>query len=187
MGNVTLWMQISLDGRTHGPHGELDWPIVEPELHQYFNDELRTASTFLYGRKVYEGMAAFWPTADQDPVGSPRLAEYAQIWKPMPKLVFSRTLEQANWNARVVSENIADEVAQLKRSHGNHLLFGGADIASTFIRLGLVDDYRLFVHPVVLGAGTRLFGDLDERVQLELVASRTFDGAVVHAHYRPVR
>ncbi len=168
MGKVILWMQLSLDGFTAGPNGELDWPTVDPEVHQYFNDELRSADTFLYGRKVYEGMAAFWPTADADPAGSPRLADYSQIWKPMPKIVFSRTLEDAEWNTRVVGNDIAGEVARP---------------ASTFIQQDLIDEYRLFLHPVVLGDGASLFSGLDDRINLRLVESQTFDSAVVHVRY----
>lgn len=184
MGKVILWMQLSLDGFTAGPNGELDWPTVDPEVHQYFNDELRSADTFLYGRKVYEGMAAFWPTADADPAGSPRLADYSQIWKPMPKIVFSRTLEDAEWNTRVVSQDIAGEVARLREEPDTfHVLFGGAEIASTFIQQDLIDEYRLFLHPVVLGDGASLFSGLDDRINLRLVESQTFDSAVVHVRY----
>lgn len=184
MGKVILWMQLSLDGFTAGPNGELDWPTVDPEVHQYFNDELRSADTFLYGRKVYEGMAAFWPTADADPAGSPRLADYSQIWKPMPKIVFSRTLEDAEWNTRVVSKDIAGEVARLRDEPDTaHVLFGGAEIASTFIQQDLIDEYRLFLHPVVLADGASLFSGLDDRINLRLVESQTFDSAVVHVRY----
>jgi dihydrofolate reductase len=185
MRKVSLWMQMSLDGYTEGPNGEFDWPVVNEELHAYFVDELRAMGAFLYGRKVYEGMVAFWPTADMNPSSTPLQAEYARLWKPMPKIVFSKTLDHVEWNTTVVSENIADEVARLKQQPGKDLvLFGGADIASTFMRLGLIDEYRLFVHPVAVGGGTRLFPATDERVKLTLVEARTFDAAVVHLRYQ---
>jgi dihydrofolate reductase len=185
MREVSLWMQMSLDGYTEGPNGEFDWPIVNEELHTYFVDELRAMGAFLYGRRVYEGMVAFWPTADMNPASTPLQAEYARLWKPMPKLVFSKTFDHVEWNTTVVSENIADEVARLKQQPGKDLvLFGGADIASTFMRLGLIDEYRLFVHPVALGGGTPLFPATDERVKLTLVEARMFDAAVVHLRYQ---
>jgi dihydrofolate reductase len=185
MGTVTLWMQISLDGFVAGPNGELDWPIVDEEVHQYFNDQLRDVDTFLYGRKVYEGMAAFWPNAHEIPSSTARHLEYAEIWKPMAKIVFSRTLQHADWNTTVVGDDLAGAVAQLKEEPETaHVLFGGGEIAATFIELDLVDEYRLFVHPVLLGAGQRLFGALDARATLSLVEARTFDGAVVHMHHK---
>ena len=185
MGTVSLWMQMSLDGFMQGPNGELDWPVVEEEVHQYFNAELGAVDTFLYGRKVYEGMAAFWPIAHTIPSSTPRHLEYAEIWKPMPKIVFSRTLGNVEWNTRVVGEDVAGEVAKLNaRPDTRHVLFGGADIASTFVTLDLVDEFRLFVHPVVLGGGTPLFPAHQERVNLTLVQARTFDSAVVHLRYR---
>lgn len=105
---------ISLDGHINGPDGGIDWQVVGPEVHQYFNDQVRTVDTFLYGRRMYEGMAAFWPTADQDPESSPQMVEYAQLARPMPKLVFSNTLEHAGWNTTVVAgDRLADTVAEL--------------------------------------------------------------------------
>jgi dihydrofolate reductase len=185
MGNVTLWMQMSLDGYAAGPNGEFDWPVVGDEVHQYFNEQLAEVDSFLYGRRVYEGMASFWPIAHTIPSSTPRHLEYAEIWKPMPKVVFSRTLDTADWNTRVVSQNVAAEVATLKEQpDSTHVLFGGADVVSTFIREDLVDEYRLFVHPVVLGGGTSVFPDVDARAALTLVESRVFDDAVVALHYR---
>jgi dihydrofolate reductase len=184
MSTVTLWMQMSLDGYAAGPGGALDWPIVDKELHTFFVDQLRDADTFLYGRKVYEGMAAFWPTADQDPSATEMQVAYSTLWKPMPKVVFSRTLRRADWNARVVGDDIPGEIARLKqRPDTNHVLFGGPDIVAEFLRYDLIDEFRLFVHPVVLGDGTALLRT-GERRPLTLVEARTFDSAVVHVHYR---
>ena len=184
MGSVTLWMQVSVDGYTEGPNGEFDWPVVQGELHQHFVDELRHADTFLYGRKVYEIMAYFWPTADEDPNGSEQQKEYSRIWKPMPKVAFSRSLGEADWNTRVAGDPVA-EVQRLREQPDTwHVLFGGAEIASAFMQAGLIDEYVLFVHPVVLGGGTSLFGGLDQRLGLELASARTFDPGVVELRYR---
>ena len=185
MRTLSLWMQVSLDGFTEGPNGEFDWPIVDQRLHRYFIDELRPMDAFLYGRKVYELMASFWPTADSNPASNQAQVEYAQLWKPMPKVVFSTTLQEAEWNTRVVRDNIVEELSALKAEPGHGLvLFGGADIAATLMRVDLIDEFRLFVHPVVLGGGTPLFPAAERRVKLQLAQARTFDSAVVHLHYR---
>jgi dihydrofolate reductase len=143
MRSLTLWMQMSLDGYAEGPDKAFDWPIVRPELHQYIIDELRDVDAFLYGRRLFESQAAFWPKVGSDPPLSPRHTEFARTWEAMPKVVFSRALEGADWNTRVVSDNLEDEVARLKDQPGNGIvLFGGADIASTFHRLGLIDEFN---------------------------------------------
>jgi dihydrofolate reductase len=130
-------------------------------------------------------MVNFWPTGDANPSSSANHVAFARVWKTMPKMVFSKTLERAGWNTAVVRDNIADEVAKLKRQPGNDLmLFGGADIASTFARLGLIDEYRLFVHPVVLGGGKPLFGRSNDRLSLGLFDARTFDPGVVLLRYQ---
>jgi dihydrofolate reductase len=177
-------MQMSLDGFIEGPKREFDWPVVREELFKYVNDELPGMGVFLYGRKVYEMMVNFWATADANPSSSADHVAFARVWKAMPKMVFSKTLERAGWNTAVVRETIAEEVAKLKRQPGNDLvLFGGADIASTFAGLGPIDEYRLFVHPVVLGGGKPLFGRSDDRLSLRFFDARTFDPGVVLLRY----
>jgi dihydrofolate reductase len=102
MGTIILSSLISLDGRINGPDGGIGWHVVGPEVHQYFNDQAREVDTFLYGRRTYEGMAEFWPTADRDPDSTPEVIEYAKLTRPKPKLVFSDTLESAGWNTEIV-------------------------------------------------------------------------------------
>jgi dihydrofolate reductase len=185
MRKLSLWMQVSLDGFTQGPAGEFDWPVVNEEVTQYFVYLAGEFDTFLFGRKVYELMAEYWPTADTQPSSTDYDRKYAPIWRDTPKIVFSRTLGRAGWNTEVVGENIAEQIMKLKEQPGKGLvLFGGADMAATLIRLGLIDEYRLFVHPVILGGGTPLFPAFDDRVDLRLVQTRTFDSAVVHVHYQ---
>lgn len=185
MRKLILWMMVSIDGFIEGPSRELDWQVVDEELHSFYNDELREMGAFLNGRRTYEVMVDFWPTADTDPSNPPYVVEFAQIWKNMPKVVFSRTLEKVDWNTTLVSDNVAEEVSKLKAQPGKDLVLGGANIASTFIRLGLIDEYRLFVAPVVLGSGKPLFGALDERINLRLVEARTFSSGVVLLRYEP--
>jgi len=147
-------------------------------------DELGAASRFLYGRSVFEMMAGFWPIAETLPDVADVTLAYARIWVPMPKTVFSATMETAAWNTTVSADPVAT-IRELKESDGNGLVFfGGANTARTLIEHDLIDDYRLNVHPVLLGGGDRLVPDLVERQQLELVAVRVFDGTVPHVHYR---
>ena len=184
MQSLTLWMQVSLDGYANGPDGAFDWPTVGPELNQYFVDELGNAGHFLYGRSVFEMMAGFWPIAETLPDMADVTLAYTRIWVPMPKTVFSTTLEAADWNTAVSADPVTT-VKELKESDGNGLVFfGGADTARTLIEHDLIDDYRLNVHPVLLGGGDRLVPDLGERQDLELVSVRVFDDTVPHVHYR---
>ena len=182
MRKIILWMSVSPDGFFAGPDGELDWQRVDEELHQHFNDELRRMSAFLDGRRTYELMAAFWPTADQDPGSSAPMREFAGIWRDMPKIVYSRTLQRADWNSTVVREVVPEEVTALKAQPGGDMVVGGADLAATFQRLGLIDEYRIYVHPAVIGRGKPLFSS-DTRLDLRLVESRAFGNGVVMLRY----
>jgi dihydrofolate reductase len=183
MGDIVVWMQSSLDGRTHGPHGEFDWPVVEEELNTFFVEELRSAAMFLYGRTVYDMMAGFWPTADEDPAGRANQIAYAKIWKPMPKLVFSTTLTDPAWSTTVLDAVDERVVRYRDAAEGTLYLFGGSRTVGEFARRDLVDEYQIFVHPVTLGAGAPLFSAPD-RQRFALVRSAVFDGAVVSLRYR---
>jgi dihydrofolate reductase len=185
MGGVTLWMQMSLDGFAEGPDNEVHWPVVDEELCESFLDRLRAADLFLYGRKTYEIMASFWPTADIDPAISEFYIEYARCWKRTPKLVFSRTLARADWNTRIVRGDVAGEMAGLVSQPGcDMILFGGVETAAYFMKHELIDEYRLFVHPMLLGSGVPLFPATVETSGLELVDVTTYDSAVVQMHYQ---
>ena len=184
MQSLTLWMQVSLDGYANGPDGAFDWPVVGPELNQYFVDELGSAGHFLYGRSVFEMMAGFWPIVDTMPDVHEVTLAYARIWVPMPKIVFSTTLESAHWGT-TVSDDPVTTIKALKETPGPGLVFfGGSNTAQTLIEHDLIDDYRLNIHPVLLGGGDRLVPQLTERHDLELVSVRVFDGAVPHVHVR---
>jgi dihydrofolate reductase len=176
-------MMVSLDGFIEGPNRELDWPIIDEELHRYVNDQQSAIDTYLYGRRMYEVMT-YWETADRNPSAPKYELEFARIWKSMPKIVFSKTLEQVHGKARLVRDNIAEEMTKLKGQPGKDLALGGANIASTFMRLGLIDEYQLFVHPVVLGSGTPMFPVLDDTINLRLVETRRFGSGVVYLLYQ---
>jgi dihydrofolate reductase len=177
-------MSVSLDGYFEGPDRELDWQIVDAELHSHFNEWLARAGAFLDGRVTYELMAEFWPTVDSDPGCSPVMAEFAAIWREMPKIVYSRTLKSAAWNATISREVDAGEIRALKETPGGDLVLGGADLARTFREHDLIDEYRFYVHPVLVGRGHRLFTDsLPGPVRLELAETRIFGSGVVLLRY----
>jgi dihydrofolate reductase len=184
MRKLIYGLMVSLDGFVATPDGGLDWILIDAELHQYVNDQESGVDTWLYGRRMYQLMADFWPTADEDPSAPKYIVEYARIWKKMPKVVFSKTLEQVQGNARLVRDNIAEEIAKLKQQPGKNMDLGGPSIASTFMRLGLIDEYRLFIQPVVLGSGTPMFPALDDKINLRLVETRTFGSGVVYLRYQ---
>ena len=128
-------------------------------------------------------MAGFWPTADADPSSTEPEVEFARIWRDMPKIVYSRTLERADWNATIVRDVVAEEVMALKAQPGGDLVVGGADLAASFMRVDLIDEYRLYVHPVAIGRGKPLF-PADARIHLRLVETRTFGNGVVLLRYQ---
>jgi dihydrofolate reductase len=183
MRKVIYSMMVSLDGFIEGPNRELDWAIPDEELHTFINDQQSDFDTCLYGRRLYEVMT-YWETADQNPLSPEYELEFARIWKRMPKIVFSKTLERVQGNARLVRDNIVEEITKLKQQPGKNMDLGGPNLASTLIPLGLIDEYRLFIHPVVLGSGTPFFPALDNPINLRLVETRTFDSGVVYLHYQ---
>ncbi len=183
MRKIILMMQVSLDGYMEGPDRDIGWHMVDEELHRHFNDELRSMGGFLDGRVTHELMADFWPTADDDPENSGPMSEFARIWRDMPKIVYSRTLPSAGWNTTVVRSVDVDEVLALKAQPGGDLALGGADLAATFRELGLIDEYRIYVHPVLIGRGKLLFQPTDTTAQLRLAETRSFGNGVVLLRY----
>ncbi len=183
MRKLIYSMGVSLDGFIAGPAGEIDWGAPGEELHRFHNQQMREIGAHLCGRRLYEVML-YWETADENPSAPEYELEFARIWKSIPKIVFSKTLEKVAGNARLAGDGVVEEVAKLKEQPGKDLAVGGAGLASTFIELGLIDEYRLFVSPVVLGGGTPYFPALDERTGLELVETRTFGSRVVYLRYR---
>jgi dihydrofolate reductase len=183
MRKVIYAMFASLDGYIEDRSGTLDWSIPDEELHRYVNELERDVDTYLYGRRLYETMAAYWPTAESDPDATDYTVEYARIWNPMSKVVFSKTLQHVSHNSRLVREDIAAEVARLKAQPGKDLTLGGADIAASFFRLGLVDEVQVYIHPVILGGGKPMFRNLEDALHLRLMDVRTFSSGVVHVKY----
>lgn len=186
MRKVTYSMGLSLDGFIAAPRGEIDWTAPDAELHQFHNDQMRELAVHLCGRRLYEVMS-YWDTAAENPSLESVGREFAQIWTQLPKVVFSSTLRSVGPNARLAGDTIAAEVAALKAQPGDgDIAVGGAGLAAEAMRLGLIDDYRLFLYPVVVGGGTPFFPPLDHRIELELVETRTFSSRVIYARYRRV-
>jgi dihydrofolate reductase len=184
---VIYAMGVSLDGFIAGPDGSIDWTAPDEELHRFHNEQARATGVNLYGRRLYEAMR-YWETAE-DVAGAPEHElEFARLWKQTPRLVFSTTLDRVEGGASLARGDVAEEVARLKEQPGGSISVGGAGLAATLISLDLVDEYRLFVYPVVLGAGTPYFPALDERIDLRLAEGRTFGSGVAYLRYeRPAR
>ena len=183
MRKIIAWMMVSIDGFFEGPDGDLDWHMVDDELHRDFNEQLGAMGAFLEGRVSYELMAQFWPTADQDPSSTEPMVEFSRIWREMPKIVYSKTLQRADWNTTISREVDVEEIAALKAQSGGDLVVGGAVLAAEFARHDLIDEYRLFVNPIILGRGRPLFLESDVRRPLQLIGTRTFGNGVVLLRY----
>lgn len=185
MSKLIYSMTVSLDGFITDPNGEIDWSAPDEELHLFHNEQVRELGAHLLGRRLYETMV-YWETADQMPDAGPIELEFAEIWKALPKVVFSHTLDHVEGNTRLAADSLEAEVDRLKREAGGDIGIGGAGLAASAAASGLIDEYRLFVSPVVLGGGTPYFPPLDHRIQLELVETRTFTGRVLYQRYRAV-
>jgi dihydrofolate reductase len=186
MGNVIYSMMVSLDGLIEGPDKDIDWVIADEELHKFINEYHRSAvGAYLFGRGMYETHAAYWPASESDTSAPEYILDYGRIWRAMPKVVFSTTLDQVVSNTRLVRDNAAQEVQKLKKEHDKDLWVGGAAVAASLMRLGLVDEYGLFVQPVLLGCGTPMFlSDQNGRRDIHLVEERRFASGVVYLRYR---
>jgi dihydrofolate reductase len=183
MRKLIYSMGVSLDGFIAGRNGDIDWAAPDEELHRFHNLQTRDIAAHLCGRRLYQTMLP-WETTDET-TWSPLELEFARIWKALPKVVFSTTLDRVEGNARLARNGVAEEIARLKEQPGEGLLsIGGAGLAAAAIGLGLVDEYRLFVSPVVLGGGTPYFPPTENSLNLDLVETRTFGSRVVYARYQ---
>jgi dihydrofolate reductase len=185
MRKIIYWVHTSVDGFIDGPNGEFDWPVMGPELSAYSEGLDERVDTLLFGRPVWEMMVGFWPNAESIS-DDPHTAAFAPFWRATPKIVFSRSYAGDEWTERVIGADLAAEVTALKAQPGRDLLLtGGAGLAAALTEAGLIDEYHIAVHPVVLGGGRRLFAGPDKRLHLRAAASRLLDGQVVVTEYRP--
>lgn len=170
-------MMVSIDGYIEGPNKELDYFTDDDKLMDYFDSIIDEVELFIYGRKSYELMIQYWPKAE---------GRFAKKMNEKPKLIFSRTLKEPTWNADLVNGEVAGIINRLKHKPGRDMvLFAGADLLSTFMRLKLVDEFRLVTYPVVLGGGTPLFKDIDHPFRLKLLKTTLFDKGCVLNCYSP--
>ena len=183
VGQLIYLMNVSLDGFIETPDHGLDWTLVDDELHGWFNDQTRSLDATIYGRRLYEVMAAYWPTGEEDPASTDVMREFARIWNPMPKIVFSTSLDRVDHNSRLVHGDVGEVLKEVRREFPGDLGVAGANLAGQFVRRGLVDEYRLVIHPVVLGAGTPFWPELEQPLRLRLAETKTFGSGVVLVSY----
>jgi dihydrofolate reductase len=184
MRKLLSFMVVTLDGYYEGPDGEFDWPNVDDEFNEFAISQMNDIDTLLFGRNTYEGMASYWPTPEakeDDPAITDRM-------NTIPKVVFSSTLDRAEWqNTELVTGDVAETIAALKRQPGRDLaLFGSPTLTASLIEEGLVDELRVMVQPILLGAGKSLFAALSRRVPVELQRTTIFHSGNVLLVYRPV-
>jgi dihydrofolate reductase len=186
VGKLIYSMSVSADGFIEGPDGDFSWTTPGEELFRFHTDRVRQLGAHLCGRRLYETML-YWETADQDSALGTAEREFAEIWQRLPKVVFSTTLESVEGNARLARDSVPEEVRRLKEQVDGDLEVGGAALAADCIELDLVDDYRLFVYPVIVGGGKPFFPSTHTSLELELVETRSFASRVVYLRYQRSR
>lgn len=187
MGRLIYGFNVSVDGYIADAQGNIDWSEPSDELHQYWNDFERETALSFYGRRLYELMSAYWPTADQDPDATPLILDFARSWCAMPKVVFSRTLESVGWNSRLERGDPVDVVRKLKGETDGNLEVAGATLAAPIVQAGLVDEYRIVIAPTAVGGGTPFLPTLPSWIALRLLENRTFPGGTVLLRYEVKR
>ncbi|HVC37013.1 MAG TPA: dihydrofolate reductase family protein [Gammaproteobacteria bacterium] len=183
MRRIIVSNLMSLDGFMEGPNGELDWFVVDEEFFGYAREMLGEVDTILFGRTTYQHMAGYWPTpaaAENDPFITEKM-------NTLPKIVFSKTLQKVEWaNSRLAKKALTDEVWELKQQHGKDIvIFGSGSIVSALGQAQLIDEYRLFVNPIILGHGAPMFRQVRDRIRLKLLKTRIFNSGLVGLYYRP--
>lgn len=184
MRKLIYMTMLSLDGLIEDENQGLDWSSIDEELHNFVNQRVKGLGAFLYGRRMYSLMSEYWPTADQDPSNPGYIIEYSQIWKAIPKLVFSNTLQSVEGNATLIKEDLIQVVKRLKEEPGGDLSLGGAVLAAPLIQNNLIDEYQLYIHPVILGQGTSWHPTLEQSIPLKLVETHSFGSGVIFLRYQ---
>ncbi len=182
MRNLIVSNFMSLDGYFEGPNHAIDWFVLDADFIDYAREMLGETGTLLFGRRTYEHMAAHWPTAPAD--------ETAYKMNHLPKIVFSGTLDKAEWNnTRLVKDNYAEEILKLKQQDGKGdlVILGSAMLASHFLQYGLIDEYRVILNPVLLGAGQPMFPDLKKKMSLKLTRTKPLASGVIILYYEPAK
>ena len=184
MRTVIYPMNVSLDGYIAGPDGGFNWTAPNEEAFRFHTEQARGLSTYVLGRRLYETML-YWETADQNPAVDFDTTEWASIWTALPKVVFSRTLQQVEGNARLATGTLAEEIERLRAEPGDgDIAIGGATLGGEAVELGLVDELRTFVYPVLVGGGIPYHPQRERQVDLSLIESRTLGSQVELLRYR---
>lgn len=177
-------MSVSADGFIEAADGDFSWLYPDEELHRFFNGQEAQIDINLYGRRMYEEMASFWPTAADEPSAPDFIKEYAVIWNSKPKVVFSKSLSEVGWNSRLYKGDLEKEVRRLKEESTGTMSVSGAALANAIMELNLIDEFWLYVHPVIIGSGKPMFGGLKNKIKLHLMETHTFKSGVVLLRYR---
>ncbi|ACU37264.1 dihydrofolate reductase [Actinosynnema pretiosum subsp. pretiosum] len=183
MRKLIFGMNLSVDGYVAAPDGDLGWSSPSDELFEWWSERERAVGLFLYGRGLWEAMSSHWPTADRLPGANAAEVAFARNWRDTPKVVFTSTALDVDWNTRVVTGDAVAEITRLKAGDGGPMRVGGARLGGAAMRAGLVDEYEIVTHPVLLGGGDPFFPALDGRAPLELLETRTVPGGVVVSRY----
>jgi dihydrofolate reductase len=186
---LVVFMHVSLDGFVAGPNGEMDWIDVNEEMFGYAGQRTREADTALYGRVTYQMMESYWPTAGDQPTATKHDIEHSKWYNSVAKVVVSKTMKGAKrTNTRIVGDGMTGEIIKLKQQAGKEIvMFGSPSVAHALMSENLIDDYWLFINPILLGQGIPLFKDVRARTALRLVTSHTFASGVACLHYEATR
>jgi len=192
MRKVILFMMLSVDGYFEGPNHDLSWHNVDKEITKDAIKRMKEMDLIIFGKRTYQTMESFWPQAQDDPKISKDDLIVARLMNSMNKIVISRTLnkirEHKNWkNVKIVHKFDPKEIMRLKKQPGKAIGIGGSSLALSFIRAGLIDEFRFMISPVVIGAGTPIFQGLGRQLKLELIRTRKFRSGNVMQYYRPMK
>ena len=183
MRKLIAAINMTLDGFCDHTAG-----IADDELHQHYRDLLNNAGAILYGRITYQLMESYWPTVVKEPTGNKSTDDFAVIIENIPKIVFSRTLSSVEWtNAKLATRSLQEETWELKQQPGKDILVGSPSLIAVSMNLGLIDEYQLCVHPVVIGNGLPLFKDIKDKSILKLVNTKKFESGAITLYYEPTR
>jgi dihydrofolate reductase len=188
MRKLVSFMHVSLDGFVASPKGELDWVTVNDEIFEYINSHTSESDTALYGRGTYEIMEAYWPTAADKPNATKHDIDHSRWYNKVHKVVLSKTMKGKTLpHTTIISDTIPEQVNKLKETDGkNIIIFGSPGTTNSLTQQGLVDEYWLFINPVILGQGIPLFKDIKEKIKLESLSSKVFSSGVICLHYQKI-
>lgn len=183
MRKIVLFINISLDGFISGPNNSLDWTIPDKQLHEAAIEWMKNSDLIMFGRITYQMMLDAWPAAEVDPKMPSYMVDFAKTLNPMKKIVFSKTLQKVGWNTTLIRDFNSDEIKKIQMQEGKNITIGGANLAQKFMQHGLIDEFQLLVHPVVLGSGKPLF-NAKSSMNLELLKTKKFSSGVVMLYYK---